>query len=208
MIKYLVTLALAAALFGSAAAQATTTVINAVLDGHTLPSANNPNYHTPYLMRFAFNPGDTLDVTLTFPGSAPLNLGFLPASVRFLVSDGSGPTGTVYQSTATLQFINAIGDVYPSTGPQTGVFDRNPAVVFTDVRRHQRGPLTFDGVHVLIQLDSAVLPYGPPGPLPPQTFGAFSLSFINDVPEPAAWAMLITGFALTGTMARRLRRLA
>ncbi|WP_310497567.1 PEPxxWA-CTERM sorting domain-containing protein [Sandarakinorhabdus sp.] len=208
MDKRSVVLALVAALLGSTAAQAVTTVVNAVLDRpYTFPgpSDRNPGYYTQYLPAFAFDPGDTLDVTLTFVGGAQLNLGFLPSIVQFTVFGGTGATGTVYQSTATFSFINPAGAVNETTGPRTGVFDRNPAVAFTGVRQRQRGPLAFDGMRVVIHLDSAVLPYGPPGPVPPATFSAFSVRFTNDVPEPAVWTMLIMGFGLTGATERRRR---
>jgi hypothetical protein len=204
-------LALVATLLGGTVAHAATTVINAVLDrpySFPGPSDRRPRFYTQYLTPvFAFNPGDTLDVTLTFPGGAPLNLGFLPASVTFIVFGANGFPGTIYQSTATLGFINPIGDVNLVTGPQTGVSQRDIALDFTGVRRRQRGPLSFDGIHVLIRLDSAVLPDGP-NPVPPPMTSGFLVAFTNDVPEPATWTMLIAGFGLTGAMARRRRGVA
>ncbi len=205
MVKLSVVTALAATLLGSTAAQAVTTVVSAVLDRPYVfpgPSDRHPSYYTQYLTpAFPYNVGDTLDVTLTFPGGAPLNLGFLPYDAQFTVFGGGGYTSTVYQSTATLSFINAVGAVNATTGPQTGVFDRNPAVDFTGVRQMQRGPLSFDGIHVVIHLDSAYVPFGPA--VPPATFSAFEISFSNDVPEPAAWVMLIAGFGLVGAAMRR-----
>ena len=210
MVKLSGTLALAAALVGGTAAQAVTTTINAVLDRPYQfpgPSDRQPSYYTQYLSpAFPFDPGDTVDVTLTFPGGAPLDLGFLPSNVHFTVLGGGGYTSTVYQSTATFSFINPTGAVNALTGPATSIYDRNPAVDFTGVRQQQRGPLAFDGIHVVIHLDSAVVPYGPPV-APPGTFSAFSVTFTNDVPEPATWAMLILGFALTGAVVRRRRGL-
>lgn len=202
-------LALTMALCVGAQAQATTTVVNAVLDRpHVFPgpSDRSPTYYTQFLNpSFAFEAGDTLDVTLTFPGGAPLNLGFLPADVTFTVFGGGGYAGSIYQTTGTLNFINPTGDVKPLTGPQTGVFDRNPAIVFTGVRQHQRGPLAFDGLHFVVHLDSVL---HPAEPAPELRFSAFQVSFTNDVPEPATWMMLIVGFASVGTAFRRRRRMA
>jgi hypothetical protein len=209
MLKPLVTLTFAVALLCGTAVQALTTVIDAVLDRPYVfpgPSDRHPSYYTDYLTpAFPFDPGDTLDVTLTFPGGAPLNLGFLPSDAEFTVFGGTGDTSIVYQSTATLGFINPIGAVNPTTGPQTSVFDRNPAVDFTGLRQQPSGPLEFDGIHVVIHLDSAVLPFGPSGPVPQATFSAVQISFTNSVPEPATWMVLLMGFALTGAVARRRR---
>ncbi len=202
-------LALATAILSAPAAQAATTVVSALLDRpYTFPGPSDraPTYYTQFLTpRFAFNPGDTLDVTLTFSGGAPLNLGFLPGTVLFTVFGGNGAfTGTQYTSTATFSFINPIGAVNPITGPQTSIFERNPGVNFKGARQVQRGPLSFDGLHLVITLDSAVIPFGPPQP-PADSFSAFQVSFSNDVPEPATWSLLIIGFGLAGSRLRRQR---
>ena len=202
-------LLLAAAIPAASPALAATTVVTAVLDRPYVfpgPTDRMPTFYTQFLgTPFAFNPGDTLDVTLTFPGGAALDLGFLPSQVLFTVFGGSGGTGTVYQSTGTLRFLNPTGAVAAATGPTTSTSDRNPSVTFTDVRDVRRGPLAFDGLNVQLHLDSAALPFGPPGPVPPATFSAFQVTFVNDVPEPATWLMLITGFGMAGIAARRRR---
>ncbi len=207
MTTRLVALLLMVAFAGETKVQAATVVVSAVLDRPYVfpgPADRHPTYYTQYLTpAFALSPGDTLDATLTFPGGAPLKLGFLPADVQFTVFGGSGGTSTTYRSTATLSFINPIGAVNQITGPQTSVFDRNPAVDFTGVRQRHAGTLMFDGVHVVMHLDSALFPDGSAGPAEPDRFSAFQISFTNDVPEPATWMMLITGFALTAAMIRK-----
>jgi hypothetical protein len=203
-------LALLSGLLGSTAAEAVTTTVSAVLDRpYVFPGPDDrfPDFYTDYLAAFPFNPGDTVDVTLTFPGGAPLDLGFLPSRITFTLFGGNGPTGTIYRSTATLSFINPVGAIRPVIGPQTTMVDRNAAVAFTNVRQTQRGPFSFDGLRVVMQLESSELPFSSEA-LPPIVFNAFSVAFVNDVPEPGTWAMLIAGFGLTGAMARRRRALA
>ena len=207
MMRRAVGMALLAGLLGSAAAEAAITTVNAVLDRPFVfpgPEDRAPGYFTQFLTAFPYNPGDTVDVTLTFPGGAPLDLGFLPASVTFTLFGGNGLTSTIYTSTATLSFINPVGDIRPVIDPQTTTADRNPAVVFTNVRQSRRGPFSFDGLRVVMQLESSDLPFNPE-PVPPVVFNAFSVAFVNDVPEPGTWAMLVAGFGLTGVMARRRR---
>ncbi len=196
-------LALVAAFLTGTAAQAVTTAVSAVLTQEYHPGARETAYNTAYLTpSFPFDPGDTIDVTLTFPGATSRDLGFLPGSAIFTVFGGGGSTSTVYQSTGTFSFINPVGAVSPLTGPQTGTSDRNPAITFTGLRQQQRGPLVFDGIHVIIDLDSALLPFSA-DPLPPGRFTAFQVLFTNDVPEPAIWAMLLVGFGLSGAAMRR-----
>jgi len=203
MAKRSAILALVAAFFYGPAAQAATTVVNGVLNGPFVfvPSNRQRTFFTQLLTPpIPFSSGDTLDVTLTFPGGTPLNLGFLPSNAIFTAGGTVGNTGTLYQSTGTFAFINPIGAVNPITGPQTGVFFRNPAIDFTSLRQVQRGPLSFDGIHVVMHIDSATL-----GglPVPPDVVSVFSVTFINDVPEPATWSMMILGFGLIGVLMRR-----
>ena len=207
MIRRSLALALAATLLGGTAAHAVTTVVNGVLNLRDPPFGPNERYRqyaTDFLApRFAFNPGDTLDVTLTFPGGVALDIGFLPSAVRFTTFGGGYYTSAIYTTTATLTFLNPVGSVNLTTGPQTSIADRNPAVVFTGVRNRHSGPLSIDGIRVIMRLDGVEVPVGPPEPLPPLTFSAFAVTFASDVPEPAAWMMLITGFGMVGIMARR-----
>lgn len=207
MMKLLQAVVIAVAFLFGSSGHAASSVVNAVLDHpHVFPgpSDRRPTYYTQFLTPgFEFNPGDTLDITLTFPSGAPLKLTFLPSEVLFTIFGGGGFTSTIYQMTATLRFINPIGAVHSTTGPRTGVFDRNPAINFTEVRKRDDGSLSFTGLHVVARLDSALLPDG--STAPPGTFSAFQVSFVSDVPETATWAMMIGGFGMLGAAARRRR---
>lgn len=81
-------------------------------------------------------------------------------------------------------------------------YSRNAGFAFTALLRNQSGNTadTIGSVPISAANDT--------GTSDNTTWALFSLSPPEVVPEPASWAMLITGFGLTGALARRRRALA
>jgi len=153
-------------------------------------------------------PGTLVDGSLTLDGQAPFDLlaaaytNSRPGAMTTMLFGIDARTGGLVRSTnanaGTYVTTNLMGIAYESLGLQ---LDNAQAVGFDISGNTGRGYFNFNNDLYRIDLNS-----GTPTLLGAAGGGNIIGLAAGAVPEPASWAMLITGFGLVGAMRRRQRR--
>ncbi len=193
-----------ALLCGAHAATAVTTVTTATLAGPY--GAPEHFYAGATASPYRFDAGDTVDLTLTFAGGAALAVPFVPSRLDIVLYTGEGILNARYTTSGTIDFLGAVGPVATHGGPATEVADGFPELSFSGFRLDTHGTFAFTGIHAVLHLDDAVKIFPIGDPVPSQIFRYAEIGLASDVPEPASWTLLVTGFGLVGLVARRPRR--
>jgi hypothetical protein len=188
----------AAALLAIAApASAADYVVNAVINSNTLlPGFLNSVAIDP----ISLGVGDTLDLKLTFSGGSLALNGGTPLWTGLLTSgDAAG-----INVTSTLTIIGGSANLVTSAGPlmQLNQFSHVGSYFFNGLVQTAPGPISFTGLNQFMTIDSDDIGM-------PREYGVAFFYYEGAagpaVPEPASWAMMITGFGLVGAVARRRR---
>jgi hypothetical protein len=189
-----------AMLVAASAASAVTVTVSHVYDPANILIANITGEP---VAPFALDVGDTLDLTITFLGGV---------TVTAVGEDGlwllalTGDFGATLQTTGTLEFLGASGNVVAGPIPlaQTNSSIHVGSYYSSGLYRTDANPISFTGLRQIITIDSSDV-------AGPRTYNRIALTHFAGVveggviPEPATWAMLIAGFGLVGGALRRAR---
>lgn len=186
-------LALASAL----PAGAVTTVSAVINTGTLAPNTLNQVAISPVSLTV----GDTLDLTLTFSGG-PLTIGGGGALWIGLLTN-AGPSATI-NTDSVLSFTGASANITGfGTLNQNNLFAHVGSYFGNSLYQTSAGDITFTSINQVVTLLSDNI--GTPRDYQ-SAFFYYETSVVGGgVPEPASWAMLISGFGLTGAAMRRRR---
>lgn len=201
MIQKLAVAALCAFSIASAA-NAAIVVVNHVYDPANIIPSNIAGelLATP----FTLGVGDTLDITITFTGGVSVTatgedgLWFLA-----LINTGQGAT---LQTSGTLELLGASANVVSGPIPlsQDNSFAHVGSYYVSGLYRTDAAPISFSGLRQIITITSDDL--GSSREYDRVALTHFDGTIVAGViPEPATWAMLITGFGFVGVAMRRRR---
>jgi len=200
-----------ASLFAIQPAQATTYVVNHVLD----PAVIGPNINQEMLAApFTAGVGDTIEFHLTFTTGSATIVGESYLWLLALTHDGDA----VIDTNDTWTFVNPSANLLsgPFMFTETSSYVHVGGTLWASTYRLDFAPITFSGIDLTVEITGVQpIDYDPQDGIidaqsadPREYYGIAlftDVSRAGPVPEPATWAMMIGGFALVGAAARRRR---
>lgn len=152
---------------------------------------------------FVVDVGDTLDQTVTFTNGASVSSS-TDTAIWFLTF---ADTSQVMEVSGTIEFLGASANMVsgPIAISQSNLFVHIGFFVFGSQYRLDAAPISFTGVRQILTVNSSDVQA-------PRSYNSVTLNYFEPaapaIPEPATWAMLITGFGFVGAAMRRRRPIA